>query len=164
MSNKIQVRRYIECDAKALAAIYYNTIHTVNAKDYFKEQLDAWAPKSCLDIEGWIQKWKKLLPYVALIDGIPVGFAEFDIGKGYIDCFYTHHKYQGKGIGTALMDKIVVEATEGSLSRIYAEVSITARPFFQAKGFQIVKEQTVQIRGEKLTNFVMENTNFSSRV
>ena len=44
MNNKIQVRRYQDGDAKFLSQIYCNTIHTVNAKDYTKEQLDAWAP------------------------------------------------------------------------------------------------------------------------
>ena len=38
----------------------------------------------------------------------------------------------------------------------YSEVSITARPFYEKFGFKVAKEQTVEIRGQKLRNFVME--------
>ncbi len=54
------------------------------------------------------------------------------------------------------MQEIEKEAIEKLISRAYAEVSITARSFFEAKGFQTVKQQTVQIRGVELINFVME--------
>jgi hypothetical protein len=84
-----------------------------------------------------------------------VGFAEFE-PNGHIDCFYVHHNFQGVGVGTALMHEIEMEAREKLLPRIYAEVSITARPFFASKGFQVIKQQTVRIRGVELTNFVME--------
>ena len=84
-----------------------------------------------------------------------VGFAEFE-PSGYIDCFYVHHEYQGKGVGSALMVSIFGKAEQDDIKRIFAEVSITARPFFEAKGFKVVKEQTVTLRGVQLTNFVME--------
>lgn len=156
MSNQIQVRHYQDGDAEFLSQIYYNTIHMVNAKDYSKEQLDAWAPWSSVqDYSGWKEKLEKIKPFVALIGETIVGFAEFEL-NGHIDCFYVHHEFQGSGIGSALMREIDTEARKKSLPRIYAEVSITARPFFEAKGFHVVKQQTVQIRGAELINFVME--------
>ncbi len=156
MNNKIQVRRYQDGDAKFLSQIYYNTIHTVNAKDYTKNQLDAWAPWSSVqDYSGWQEKLEKIKPYVALIDDIIVGFAEFE-PTGHIDCFYVHHEFQGSGVGSALIHEIEKEAVDKSITRVYAEVSITARLFFEAKEFQVTKQQTVQIRGVELINFVME--------
>jgi ribosomal protein S18 acetylase RimI-like enzyme len=156
MNNQIQVRHYQDGDAKFLSQIYYNTIHMVNAKDYSKEQLDAWAPWSSVqDYSGWKEKLEKIRPFVALIGETIVGFAEFEL-NGHIDCFYVHHEFQGSGIGSALMREIDTEAREKSLSRIYAEVSITARLFFEAKGFHVLKQQTVTIRGVELINFVME--------
>lgn len=156
MKNTIRVRRYQDGDAKYIAHIYYNTIHTVNAKDYTKEQLDAWAPWSSVeDYSGWREKLDKIKPFVALIENTIVGFAEFE-SNGHIDCFYVHHEYQGAGVGSALMHEIEKESVTKSISRIYAEVSITAKPFFEAKGFKVVKQQTVLMRGVELINFVME--------
>jgi len=153
--NKIILREYTEKDAKALADIYYNTIHKINIKDYTQEQVDAWAPTSSLELDGWMKKWSKLKPIVAVIDNTIVGFAEFN-DNGYIDCFYCHHAWIGKGVGASLMQAIEAKAKFNKIKRIFANVSITARPFFEAKGFSLVKEQVVEIRGVKLNNNVME--------
>ena len=40
--------------------------------------------------------------------------------------------------------------------RVYTHVSITARPFFEKRGYCVRKEQQVERCGELLTNFVME--------
>ena len=141
--------------AAALAAIYYHTIHTVNIRDYTREQLNVWAPQSSLKTEGWVEKWEKLPPYVALIDNIPVGFTEFDHNNGYIDCFYVHHGYQNQSIGTVLMEAVWKEARRNKVKYIRSEVSITAKTFFEKKGFRVVKKQMVTIRGVALQNFVM---------
>lgn len=152
----ISIRKYSESDAPALANIYYNTIHTVNTRDYTEEQVNAWAPSDSIkDYSGWRVKLAKIKPFVAEINDEIVGFAEFE-PNGHIDCFYVHHEHQGKGVGTALMTAIFDEAEKQGITRIYAEVSVTAKPFFEAKGFAVVKEQTVIIRGVGLNNFVME--------
>lgn len=151
----VTIRKYKTADTQALASIYYHTIHNINIRDYAEEQVNAWAPGSCLETDGWMKKWKMLIPFVAIIEGKPVGFAEFE-PNGHIDCFYVHHEYQGKSVGSALMGAVFDKAKREGIARIYAEVSITARPFFEAKGFEVVKEQTVNLRGVELTSFVME--------
>ena len=40
---RIKLREYKTTDNEQLAQLFYNTVHTVNAKDYTKEQLDVWA-------------------------------------------------------------------------------------------------------------------------
>ncbi|MBT7088103.1 GNAT family N-acetyltransferase, partial [bacterium] len=42
------------------------------------------------------------------------------------------------------------------VKRVYTEASITAKPFFEKRGFKVIKEQQVEKRGVKLTNFQME--------
>lgn len=155
MSSDIQVRAYRLDDAQALANIFYNTIHRVNCQDYSAEQIKAWAPESSRDPNTWRAKWEKLSPLVAEKEGVIVGFAEFE-ANGHIDCFYVHHEYIGKGVGSALIDEIERIACEKVIDRIYVEVSITAKPFFEAKGYEVVRSQRVTIRGIELKNFKME--------
>lgn len=157
-ANNVLIRSYRDDDAPFLAAIYFNTIHNINAKDYSPEQINAWAPTSSLDADDWRKKWRRLLPIIATLDQKVVGFAEFE-ENGHIDCFYCHHEYQGCGIGSALMKAVEDKAREFNINRLYSEVSITARPFFEAKGFRVVKEQSVNLRGVVLTNFIMEKIN-----
>lgn len=155
MKHKITTRQYKSSDAPALASIYYNTIHNINIRDYSPEQINAWAPSSSLELNGWKRKWEKLTPIVALSENIIVGFAEFE-SDGHIDCFYVHHEFQNKGIASALMIAIETKAKQNNIPRIYAEVSITAKSFFEKRDFQVIRKQSVTIRGCQLTNFVME--------
>lgn len=155
MKHKITTRKYKSSDAQALSSIYYHTIHNINIRDYSLEQINAWAPSSSLEVNGWKQKWDKLAPIVALSENIIVGFAEFE-SNGHIDCFYVHHEFQNKGVASALMTTIETKAKKNKIPRIYAEVSITARPFFEKRDFQVIKKQSVTIRGCQLTTFVME--------
>ena len=54
------IREYQSSDCKALTELFYNTVHTVNAKDYTKEQLDAWATGK-VDLKKWKKEDTKLL-------------------------------------------------------------------------------------------------------
>lgn len=37
------IRKYKFSDCKELAELFYNTVHSVNAKDYNERQLNVWA-------------------------------------------------------------------------------------------------------------------------
>lgn len=155
MTQKISIRKYQPEDAKALAQIYFNTIHRINSQHYSKEQVDVWAPLKSSEAEGWSKKFSKTNPFVAVVGEEIVGFAEFE-PDGHIDCFYCHHDWIGKGVGSALMHKINEEARKQNIDKIFAEVSITAKPFFKKEGFRIVCEQTVVLNDVKLINYKME--------
>ncbi len=155
MPQEIRIRNYLPEDVEALAGIYFNTIHRINIENYSQEQIDVWAPKSSLETEGWAKKFLKTKPIVAVVGEKIVGFAEFE-PDGHIDCFYVHHEWIGKGVGGALMNEIVARAQSQNVDRIFVEVSITAKPFFEKQGFSLLSEQTVFIKGIGLTNYKME--------
>lgn len=159
-SKEITIREYKAEDAQDLAKIYYHTIHEFNIRDYTQEQVNVWAPKSSLETTYWSKKLEISKPFVAILDNVVVGFAEFEL-DGHIDCFYCHHQWIGHGIGHALMNAIYEKAKQKNILRIFAEVSITARPFFEKQGFITTKEQTVVLEGVELTNYKMEK-NFNS--
>lgn len=108
-----------------------------------------------MELTGWKKKWESITPLVALIDDKIVGYTEFE-SNGHIDCFYVHYECQGVGVGSSLMKKVFKSANDLNLKRVFAEASITAKPFFESKGFKVVKQQVVNIRGVELTNFIME--------
>ena len=90
---------------------------------------------------------------MAALNGEVVGYA--DIQKdGYIDHFYVSGNFQSRGVGQALMSKLLAQQLD--VKKAYSNVSITARPFFEKHGFMLVKENLVQIRGIGLVNFTME--------
>ena len=52
MRKEISVRDYHPHDVRALANIYFNTIHKINIQHYSEEQVDVWEPTSSLEKEG----------------------------------------------------------------------------------------------------------------
>lgn len=153
--EKIFIRKYAIEDAQSLVNIYYNTIHRVNIRDYNQQQIDVWAPETSKEIAGWLKKFERTDPFIAIANDTIVGFAEFE-PNGHIDCFYCHHDWIGRGVGTALMEAIYSSAVQQGIKHIFAEVSITAKPFFDRCGFATVTQQTIERRGVFLTNYKME--------
>ncbi len=133
--------------------LFYNTIHNVNIQDYNKAQVAAWAPDN-LDINSAIQKFREISPFVVTYNRTIVGYADIQ-SDGYIDHFYCHHKFQGQGIGSLLFTTLEKEARENGIFNMYSNVSITARPFFEAMGFSVEKEQLIQVGNQQLKNYRM---------
>ena len=90
----MEIRKYLESDCKILSELFYNTVHTVNAKDYTKEQLDVWATGE-VDLEKWNQSLKEHYSVVAVEGEVIVGFGDID-STGYLDRLFVHADYQRK--------------------------------------------------------------------
>lgn len=144
------LRKYVKTDCAELAELFYDTVHTVNAKDYTREQLDAWATGE-VNLEVWNESFQAHRTVVAEVDGQIVGFGDMD-ETGYLDRLYVHKDYQRRGVATAICD-VLEQNTKAAECTTHA--SITARPFFEKRGYTVVREQQVERRGELLTNFVM---------
>ncbi len=144
------VREYQISDCKEITELFYNTVHTVNAKDYTEEQLDVWATGQ-VDLEKWNQSLQEHYSIVAIENEVIVGFGDID-KTGYLDHLFVHADYQGKGIATAICNQLE-QAVQGD---IITHASITAKPFFEKRGYKVVKEQQVERQGIFLTNFCME--------
>ena len=146
----MQIRTYQSSDCKEITELFYNTVHTVNMRDYTKEQVDVWAPEEP-DLDGWNESLLAHYSIVAVEDNRIVGFGDID-ETGYLDRLFVHKDYQRQGIASALCDQLE-QAVPG---RIFVHASITARPFFESRGYRVVKQQQVERKGIFLTNFVME--------
>ncbi len=152
--SMIEIRKYQESDALDLWAIFYHTVRNVNLRDYSQAQVEAWAPDG-FSSEIWKRKMNLLSPFVAEIDGKIVGYSDLQ-ENGLIDHFFCHHEHQGQGVGRQLMEHVLRMGELQGITRFYSEVSITARPFYERFGFNVIQEQTIEVRGQKLCNFVME--------
>ena len=143
------VREYQISDCKEITELFYNTVHTVNAKDYTKEQLDVWATGQ-VDLEKWNQSLQEHYSIVVIENEVIVGFGDID-SAGYLDRLFVRADYQGRGIATVICTQLE-QAFKGNITT-YA--SITAKPFFEKRGYKVVEEQQVERQGIYLTNFVM---------
>lgn len=154
MKQQINIRSFRKEDAEAVAGIFHKTIREVNSADYSTEQVEAWAPDN-IYFRDWETFCLSKHTFIAELKKDIAGFAQIE-DNGYIDCFYCHKNYQGLGVGKALFAALLQKAKELGVQKLQAEVSITAKPFFSALGFNLVRKQEVHLRGSCFINYLME--------
>lgn len=146
-----KLRKYKSSDCGEIIELFYNTVHSINKKDYTQIQLDVWATKN-IDIGKWDISFLNNYTVVVESNGIIVGFG--DISKdGYLDRLYVHKDFQRMGIATMICDELKNKVKD---KVIYTHASITAKPFFIKRGYKIIKQQFVEREKILLENYVME--------
>ena len=148
----VTLRPYRPEDCPALASLFYETVHTVNAAHYTPAQLDAWAPACGPDLAAWDKSFRAHRTLVAELDGRLAGFGDLDPAAGYLDRLYVHKDLQGRGVATALCNAL----EEAAAGPVVTHASVTARPFFARRGYRVLRAQQVERRGVTLANYVME--------
>ena len=149
------LRKYIPSDCEQLAKLFYQTVHSVNAKDYTKEQLDVWATGN-VNLQEWDKSFTEHYTVVAIENNIIVGFGDIDV-SGYLDRLFVHREHQREGIASAICDELEQSA---SVKTITTHSSITAKPFFEHRGYRVIQKQTVIRNGIALTNFIRPGGKF----
>lgn len=150
---RVVLRDYQPGEAAALARLFYDSVHGVCLGDYTQEQVDVWADGTA-DPAVWERSFLQHRTLVARLGGEIVGFADLD--GNYLDRLYVHRDFQRRGVAKALVSALEELAKAQGETRMTVHASITARGFFEKRGWQVVKEQQVERKGVLLTNFVME--------
>ncbi|MGG1554370.1 GNAT family N-acetyltransferase [Paenibacillus ferrarius] len=152
----MEIRKFQDSDIRQIVRLFYETVHSVNKKDYTQEQIEAWASRE--DEEQRLESWKcsmsSNLTFVALIDGIIVGFSDMT-QEGYLDRLFVHKDYQRQGIASSLVRALESEASRLGITQLNTQASITAKSFFEHHGYQLVASQCVERKGVHLVNFKM---------
>ncbi len=134
--------------------LFRDTILHVNRGDYNASKLKAWAA-GAKDKERWAGKIDSQYFVFARLNGKMAGFSSID-PNGYLDTMFVDKNCQKMGVASFLYAEMERKAIEQSNDEITSDISITARPFFERKGFTVLKEQHVPCRGEVLTNYKMQ--------
>lgn len=139
-------------DKRRLQQLYYDTMHHVVAKDYSSEHIKALAPEEP-DREMWSQLDRQecfLVEYKQQI----LGFASMD-ELGRLAFLYVHKEYQNKGIASTLLKQLERLARKKQLQQITVETGVTAKSFFEAKGFTILDEQEQTLKAKPFITYRM---------
>jgi len=137
-----------------IADLFHQSVHGIDPSIYTVEQQEAWAPTPP-NYVAWTERLNAKRPFVAIIDERIAGFIELE-ADGHIDCAYTHPNFQGIGVASALYDRLVREARNKNIKRLYVEASLLAMPFFAHRGFAAIKKNTLKRNGVDVVNFSME--------
>lgn len=150
----MNIRSYRAADCPLLAQLFYDTVHTVNARDYSPAQLAAWATGS-VDLAAWNRSFLQHHTLVAIDADQIVGFGDMD-QDGFLDRLYVHHAFQRRGVARAILQQLEEQAKARGVTRFTTHASITARPFFERFGYVVLQRNEVVRAGISLTNYTME--------
>jgi putative acetyltransferase len=148
------IRRYTPGDLAGLIVLFRDTVRRINRRDYSQAQVMAWAPDE-IDAQQWARRFGNKAVWVADLEGAPVGFV--DVARdGQIDMLYVHADHQGRGIASRLLGTVEAGARAHGLLRLFTEASITARPFFERRGFRVLAPQRVVRWAQEFVNYRMD--------
>ena len=98
------IRQYKNKDCDIVSKLFYETVHSVNAKDYTVEQLSVWANNA----DSLKIRHDDLLnqnTLIAEMNGVIIGFGSID-KSGCLDLLFVHKDYQKQGVATALCNEL----------------------------------------------------------
>ena len=144
----------MQSDAVELKNLFQNTVLAINRRDYSQAEVEDWA--SCGDNLSNIEDMIKTHYFIVAVNQQSeiVGFSSIT-PQGYLHSMFVHKNFQGEGIATMLLNEIEQYVITNGIIRITSEVSLTARPFFEKKGYIVEEEQKRKANQLALTNFWM---------
>ncbi|MCD8029065.1 MAG: GNAT family N-acetyltransferase [Erysipelotrichaceae bacterium] len=150
----MEIRLYQPSDLEEVMHLFYDNVHSVCAKDYTNEQLDAWAPKEA-NVYRWESSLNKNHTLVVIDNNHIIGFG--NIGQtGYLDRLYVDCQYLHQGVGSLILDHLEKYAAAKGNTHMNTQASITSKPFFEARGYTCIEKQIVERRGVRLKRYLME--------
>jgi putative acetyltransferase len=149
----MEIRQAKSDDIEKITRLFYETIQTINSRDYPQDEIDDWSSWHT-DHDEWNARILEQYFIVATLDNKIVGFASLAT-DGYLDLMFVHKDYQRKGIANQLLLELEKKAIEQNNQEIYSEVSITAKAFFEKQGFCVKQKQLKKSRNKELENYCM---------
>lgn len=148
------IRAALQSDAVELKNLFQNTVLAINRRDYSQAEVEDWA--SCGDNLSNIEDMIKTHYFIVAVNQQSeiVGFSSIT-SQVYLHSMFVHKDFQGEGIATMLLNEIEQYAITNGIMRITSEVSLTARPFFEKKGYIVEEEPKRKANQLSLTNFWM---------
>ena len=147
-------RNAIISDLKEMQELYIETIKHVCKNDYNPAQIEAWI-SGVNNTDRWLEVINTQFVLLAITENKIAGFGTLK-NSNYIDFFYIHKDFQRQGIADRILTELEIEAKKHHSKTITSDISITAKPFFEKKGFVVKAEQRNIRLGVELVNYKME--------
>ncbi len=140
-------------DLGEIQKMFVDTILTICKDDYSPEQIKVWT-SSIKNTQRWTDKLSTQYFRIAEFDNKIVGYGSLE-NNDYLDLLYIHKDYQRQGIADKLYSEIEKEAIKNGATTIHSDVSKTARPFFERKGFKLISPKIIIIQDTEIINYKM---------
>lgn len=156
MIEEQTIRPFDPADTNVLRELFAQSIEYLTSVEYDDDQRLAWISAAEDPVVFEDRVWDAET-FVVEVETEPAGFITLKNGAK-IDMLYVHPYFVRQGVATMLIEKAETLASERGKTEISAEVSDTARPFFEAMGYVAKKRNLVPMEGLWLSNTTMVKT------
>jgi putative acetyltransferase len=147
------LRPYLPADAALCAAIAEASVAELTGEEYTQAQQEAWIA-SFPDEDELGKRLSAQLTLIATLGDSSVAFASLK-GTDHIDMLYVHPEAVRQGVATALIDALEKLAGGRGATKLSADVSDTAEPFFSQRGYVAMQRNSIHRGDEWLANTTM---------
>lgn len=154
----VRLRKAEAGDLPELHSVFEQSVRNSCKKDYTPEQIEAWVQRA--SPERWQELFTSGLQFIIAEETKSfriTGFTSFN-SQGYLHSMFILPQFCGKGIATMLLDFAEDFARNNHIPNLFSEVSFTARPFFEKRGFIVEQEQLVKVNNVEMDNFRMRKS------
>nr|WP_295921880.1 GNAT family N-acetyltransferase [uncultured Dyadobacter sp.] len=141
-------------DLETLQSLYQQTIEDSCQSDYDERQRKAWR-QGVENKQRWISALENQYFLIAEMNGQLAGFGSLR-DDNYVDLMYTGKDFQRMGVARRIYEHLESKALASGTLVISADVSKTARRFFEKQGFILVSENLNVIGGVDIVNYSMQ--------
>jgi len=139
----MNLRQIATKDQLELKKVYFDSIQSIDLKIYSQEQKRAWSSQawtnpnfdeSIIKGKGWLLSEKDII--IAFATRCP---------NNRISLLYCKGKYQRKGYGSRLLNKLENEAKQEGLDSLSTEASLMSYKLFLKNKWEIIRKEKVII-------------------
>jgi len=150
----LHIRLATAADVPRLADLYRQSVLAVAPQHYTPEQVQAWAAFGT-DLQAFRPFILAVTTYVAETAAGVVGFAGL-AADGHVTSVYVRPDCQQQGIGSALMQSLLLQARNEGLGRLYGEASEFSLGLFLKVGFSQYATEVVERQGVSFRRYLVE--------
>lgn len=150
MLERTRFRQALPKDASDQAEVFHHAIMEGASSHYSLAQREAWAAALPRTAEAWMARQAIYPTLVAECDGHCIGFCERDSASGHLETLYVWPSVARQGIGSRLLALSLEALREVGLTKATIEASLVLAPSLVARGWEMLGEEWVERRGERL--------------
>lgn len=147
------IRAFQDDDLASVVNCFTKSVRVIAARYYGGEQIEVWTPLEP-DLDSWRGRLSSGCVLIAEVQRVVSGFVRIE-RSGLVDLLYVEPTHERRGIGRKLLNAACSWAAVNGAKRFEANVSLAARPLFEAVGFRVEREQSVEYKGVVFRNFRM---------
>lgn len=167
MVDHLHIRVAVPGDAAELQRVHRAAVFGSGAAFYPTEVLQGWAkpctPESIAQHAKIIEQQEEQT-FVAEWDGVVAGFSVLASPSNELRAVYVDSAYQGKGIGTALLEVLEAQAGKEQLQFLEMDASLNAQSFYEAHGYRIISFGTHTLSSGVVMDCVKMRKEFDKKV